>query len=414
MSPRPDRDQDPLLKEMEDALQGVNLQDLDDRGEMPVKPGARKGREKHLLRGTVTGLSGSDAIVELGPLMQGILPASEFDEAGPVLGKSYEFGLRGQEEDGLWRLSLSEFKALAAWDDIEVGARVEARVSGVNTGGLELRIGPIAAFMPASHVALERVEDLSGELGKKLVCEVLEVDRERQRVLLSRRAVLSAERDAARSESLGSLTVGQVVTGKVTRVEPFGAFVSISPGVEGLLHVSNLAHGRTENAGDVVQPGQELQVKILSIAEGGRRIGLGRKQLEADPWQETAARLAPNTVLQAKVTRLMDFGAFCALAPGVEGLLHISQLKAGSDRLRHPREVLSAGQDVTVRVISVEPATKRIALSRLDERGAVLGSNDSVETGEIDRVLRESSAGPRGTNLGNLFKKALGDEGKRK
>jgi ribosomal protein S1 len=412
MAPRPDRNQDPLLKEMEDALQGVNLQDLDERGEMPAKPGARKGREKHLLRGTVTGLSGSDAIVELGPLMQGILPASEFEEPGPVVGKSYEFGLRGQEEDGLWRLSLSEFKALAAWDDIAVGARVEARVSGVNTGGLELRIGPIPAFMPASHVALERIEDLSGEIGKKLVCEVLEVDRERQRVLLSRRAVLAAEREASRSESLGSLAVGQVVTGKVTRVEPFGAFVSISPGVEGLLHVSNLAHGRTENAADVVQPGQELQVKILSIAEGGRRIGLGRKQLEADPWQETAARLAPDTVLQAKVTRLMDFGAFCALAPGVEGLLHISQLKPGSDRVRHPRELLSAGQEVTVRVLSVEPATKRIALTRLDVRGAVLGSADSVETGEIDRVLRESSSGPRGTNLGNLFKTALGGDAK--
>lgn len=407
MTSRPQRQNDPLLREMEDALEGVNLQDLDDQGRMPAQ-GARKGREKHLLRGTVTGLSGSDAIVELGPLMQGILPASEFDEAGPVVGKSYEFGLRGQEEDGLWRLSLSEAKSLAAWQDLEVGARVEARVSGVNTGGLELRIGPIAAFMPASHVSLERTLDLSGELGKKLVCEVLEVDRERQRVLLSRRSVLAAERDAARSESLGSLAVGQVVTGKVTRVEPFGAFVSISAGIEGLLHVSNLAHQRVENAGDVVHPGQELQVKILSIAEGGRRIGLGRKQLEADPWQETAARLSPGSVLQAKVVRLMDFGAFCELSPGVEGLLHISQLKAGSDRLRHPREVLSAGQELTVRVISVEPATKRIALSRLDERGAVLGSNDSVESGEIDRVLRESSARPMGTNLGNLFKKALG------
>jgi len=239
---------------------------------------------------------------------------------------------------------------------------------------------------------------------------VLEVDRERQRVLLSRRAVLAAEREAARSESLGSLGVGQVITGKVTRVEPFGAFVSLSPGVEGLLHVSNIAHQRVENAGDVLQPGQELQVKILSIAEGGRRIGLGRKQLEADPWHETAARLAPNTVLPAKVVRLMEFGAFCALAPGVEGLLHISQLRSGPDRVRHAREVLSAGQDITVRVLSVEPSTKRIALSRLDERGAVLGSADSVETGEIDRVLRESGSGPRGTNLGNLFKKALGGD----
>jgi small subunit ribosomal protein S1 len=411
MTPRPNRPDDPLHKELEDALDGVNLQELDERGEMPRARG-RKGGEKHLMRGTVTGLSGSDAIVELSPRMQGILPASEFEAPGPVIGKSYEFGLRGQEEDGLWRLSLAEAKALAAWQDIQVGARVEAKVSGVNTGGLELRIGPIAAFMPASHVSLERVEDLSGELGKKLVCEVLEVDRERGRVLLSRRAVLAAEREAARSESLGSLQVGQSVTGKVTRVEPFGAFVAISPGVEGLLHVSNLSHQRVENAGDVVQPGQELQVQILSIAEGGRRIGLGRKQLEADPWQETAARLAPNTVLPAKVTRLMEFGAFCQLAPGVEGLLHISQLRSGPDRVRHPREVLSAGQELTVRVLSIEPASKRIALSRLDERGAVLGSADSVDSGEIDRVLRESGGGPRGTNLGNLFKKAL-DGGKR-
>ncbi|HVS18131.1 MAG TPA: S1 RNA-binding domain-containing protein, partial [Planctomycetota bacterium] len=405
MTPRPERESDPLLKEMEDALDGVNLQDLDEQGRMPAKQ-ARKGRgEKHLLRGTVTGTSGADAIVELTPVMQGILPAAEFGDPGPVVGKSYEFGLRGQEEDGLWRLSLSEARSLADWDELEVGARVEAKVSGVNTGGLELRIGPIAAFMPASHVALERIEDLSGELGKKLVCEVLEVDRERQRVLLSRRAVLAAERDAAREESLGNLTVGQVVTGKVTRVEPFGAFVSLMPGVEGLLHVSNLSHQRVENAGDVVQQGQELQVKVLSIAEGGRRIGLGRKQLEADPWQETAARLAPGSVVPAKVTRLMDFGAFCELAPGVEGLLHISQLKSGTDRLRHPREVLSAGQELTVRVVSVEPGAKRIALSRLDERGAVLGSADSVESSEIDRVLREADSGPRGTNLGNLFKK---------
>ena len=410
MTPRPDDQRDPLLKEMEDALDGVNLQEIDEQGRMPSKK-ARKGRgEKHLLRGTVTGLSGSDVIVELGPVMQGILPAAEFEDPGPVVGKSYEFGLRGQEEDGLWRLSLSEAKALAAWDELEVGSRVEAKVSGVNTGGLELRIGPIAAFMPASHVSLERVEDLSGELGKKFVCEVLEVDRDRQRVLLSRRAVLAAERDAARQESLGALSVGQVVTGKVTRVEPFGAFVSLMPGVEGLLHVSNLSHQRVESATEVVQPGVELQVKILSIAEGGRRIGLGRKQLEADPWQEQAARLSTGSVVPAKVTRLMDFGAFCELSPGVEGLLHVSQLKG--DRVRHPREVLSVGEELTVRVLSLDPGTKRISLSRLDERGAVLGSADSVESSEIDRVLRESSSGPRGTNLGNLFKRALGGDAK--
>jgi small subunit ribosomal protein S1 len=409
MPSRTPRDSDPLLREMQDALEGVNLQELDDAGRAPRKGGRPgQGQDKHLLRGTVTGLSGSDVIVELGPVMQGILPAAEFDEPGPVVGKSYEFGLRGQEEDGLWRLSLSASKALAAWQDIEVGARVEARVSGVNTGGLELRIGPIAAFMPASHVSLERIDDLSGELGKKLVCEVLEVDRDRQRVLLSRRAVLSAERDAARQETIGSIAVGQTLTGKVTRVEPFGAFVTLAPGLEGLLHVSNISHARVEDPKTVLAPGQELQVKVLSIEEGGRRIGLGRKQLEPDPWQATAARLSPDQVLTGRVVRLMEFGAFVEVAPGVEGLVHVSQLRA--DRVRNPREVVSVGQEIAVRVISLDPQTKRIALSRLDERGALIGSADSVETAEIDRVLNENPARPLGTNLGNLFKKALGGD----
>jgi ribosomal protein S1 len=155
----------------------------------------------------------------------------------------------------------------------------------------------------------------------------------------------------------------------------------------------------------VLQKGQELQVKVLSIEEGGRRIGLGVKQLGPDPWQEAAERLSEGAVVTGKVVRLMDFGAFVELFPGVEGLVHVSQLKP--DRVRRPNEAVSVGDEVGVRVLSVDPVAKRISLSRMDERGAVIGSEDSVEGAEIDRVLRESPQRALGTNLGSLFRKAL-------
>jgi len=411
MTPAPRRDDDPLLREVEAALEGVNLQDLDQAGRMPPARGERGGGDRgpRLWRGVVVGVSGEDVIVELGPRMQGVLAVSEFDQPGPQVGQAYDFTLHGKEEDELWRLSLREARALAAWDEITVGALVEARVTGVNTGGLELRIGPAAAFMPASHVALERVEDLAGFLNQKLLCEVLEVDRERKRVLLSRRAVLKREREEARQEAVGALTVGSVVQGKVTRVEPFGAFVQIGPGLEGLLHVSNISHQRVDNPAEALHKGQEIQVKVLSIEEGGRRIGLGLKQLGPDPWQEAAARLAEGQVLSGKVVRLMDFGAFVELFPGVEGLVHVSQLKP--DRVRRPSEAVAVGDEVGVRVLSLDAGARRISLSRLDERGALIGSDDSVEGAEIDRVLRESPGRPLGTNLGSLFRKALDQRG---
>lgn len=403
-------DADPLSREVQAALDGIHLQDLDREESAPQARGARGARPgARLMRGTVVGLSGGDVIVELGPRMQGVIAASEFEGEGPVVGKAYDFSLHGKEEDELWRLSLREARALAAWDEITVGALIEGRVTGVNTGGLELRVGPAAAFLPASHIALERVDDLSTFLNQKLLCEVLEVDRERKRVLVSRRSVLQRERDEARQQAVGSLAVGAVVTGKVTRVEAYGAFVQIAAGLEGLLHVSNISHQRTVDPSQVLHKGQEVQVKVLSIEEGGRRIGLGMKQLGPDPWQEAATRLSEGQILRGKVMRLADFGAFVELFPGVEGLVHVSQLK--SDRVRKASEVVSMGEELSVRVISVDAGARRIALSRLDERGAVIGSEDSAEGAEIDRVLQQAQPRALGTNLGNLFKRALDGRG---
>jgi 4-hydroxy-3-methylbut-2-enyl diphosphate reductase len=259
--------------------------------------------------------------------------------------------------------------------------------------------------MPASHVSLSREENLGQFLNQKLVCEVMEIDAARKRVTLSRRAVLETEREEQRREMVGHLATGQIVQGKVTRVEPYGGFVDLGGGVEGLVHVSNISRKRVENAAEVLKKGDVVKALILEIKEGGKRIGLGLKQLEADPWDEVSSRFAIGQVLQGKVVRLMEFGAFVELSPGIEGLVHVSQL--AKDRVRRVQDAVKLGSEVGVRVLSIDKAQKRIALSRLDERNALIGSEDSVASAEIEEMLQKNQPTRSGTNLGSLFKKAL-------
>lgn len=397
-------DKDPLSSEIEAALEGINLQEIGDGSSRSPKAGERTGGEgSKQKRGTIVGISGKDVFVELGPRVQGVISIQEF-ETTPKVGETFDFSLHGREDD-LWVLSRREAQAVAAWDDIIAGSLVKARVTGQNTGGLELKVGPLPAFMPASQVGLSHEANLSGYMLQTLVCQVLEVDPDRKRILLSRRAVLEKERDAERREAVGKFATGQVLRGKVTRVEPFGAFVALGGGVEGLIHVSNLSRRRIESAKDFVQPGQEVEVQVLEIKDGGKRIGLGMKQLEADPWLAAVERYPADSVLTGKVTRLTEFGAFVEIAPGLEGLLHVSQL--GKDRVRRASDVLKSGQEVTVRVIGVEPARERMSLSRLDARGAVLGSDEAVDASVIDEALQKSPSRPIGTNLGHLFRRAM-------
>lgn len=384
---------DPLQAEIDSALGGMNLQEID----LPQRGALAKNQK----RGTIVGITGNDVFVEIGPRMQGVIALGEF-ETPPKIGEQYDFTLHGREDD-LWKLSRREAQALAAWDEVEVGSLVKAKVTGVNTGGLELKVGPLSAFMPASQVSLSREENLSQFLTQMLTCEVLEVDRDKKRILLSRRSILEGERETERKEIVGKFQAGMKTQGKVTRVEPFGAFVDLGNGVEGLVHVSNISRKRVENATAALSPGQTVEVMILEIKDGGKRIGLGMKQLEPDPWNDAARRYPPDTTIEGTVTRLMEFGAFVELEPGLEGLVHVSQLS--KDRVRRPSDVVKPGQKLTVRVVSVEPSRARIALSRMDPRGALIGSEDSVDTSVIDTAMKANEGKPIGTNLGSLFKK---------
>lgn len=394
---------DNLNAEIEASLDGIsNLQDLDPERETASVPS--KSSNDRIHRGTVVGLSGKDVIVELGPRMQGVVNLSEFEEP-PKVGDIFDFTLRGRAEDELWLLSRRDATELAGWDELHVGSVVKAKVTGQNTGGLELKIGPGNAFMPASHVALGHVEDLSTFLGENMLCQVLEIDPGRKRVVISRRAVLESERAQARADVVAEITSGQLVKGKVTRIEPFGAFVEITGGVEGLVHVSNLSRKRVEKIDEFLTVGQDVQALVLEIKDGGRRIGLGMKQLEPDPWDEANYTFREDTVVDGTVVRLMEFGAFVELAPGIEGLLHVSQI--ARDRVRRIQDALTVGEALTVRILSVDASARRISLSRLDSSGAILGSEEAGDMDLAREMMSKPTEGSLGTNLGSLFKKAL-------
>ena len=242
---------------------------------------------------------------------------------------------------------------------------------------------------------------------QSLVCEVIELDRGKKRVVVSRRAVLEAERNRYREEAMGELAPGSVRRGKVARMESYGAFVDLGGGIEGLLHVSNLSHRRVEHPNEMLKIGQDVEVQILSIEESGKRIGLGRKQLEADPWENALERFHEDKVVEGKVRRIANFGAFVELEPGLEGLLHVSQL--GPGRIHHANEVVKPGDEVSVRILTIDAPAQRISLSRLDPRGALLGSEEAAGSEEIEEVLNATES--LGTNLGALFKKALDKKG---
>lgn len=367
--------------------------------ELRDDPSSAPREDSPLYQAIVAGVSGEDVVVELSPRVSGCVPRAEF-EAVPPPGTPIAVTLVGRE-DGLWLFSVKAAKQLSAWNDLEVGSLVKGTVFGLNKGGLELRIGSARAFLPASQVALEHVDDLAAFANQTLVCEVLEIDREKKRVVVSRRAVLERERKSSREQATQRLAVNAVVRGRVSRMESYGAFIDLS-GVEGLLHVSNLAHRRVEHPQELLKLGQDIEVVVLSIEEGGKRIGLSRKLLEPDPWEGLAQRYHADQVVTARVRRVTQFGAFLELEPGVEGLLHVSQM---GGRGRDPGQGAQVGQELAVRIQSIDAIQKRISLSRLAPNGALLGTDEAAGGAEVQAVLGEAKT--LGTNLGNLLGKAL-------
>lgn len=247
------------------------------------------------------------------------------------------------------------------------GIPVEGVVSGINKGGAEVQVRGMRAFCPLSQLDLRYVEDPAQFVGQRLAFKVsqFEEGRTRPNIVLSRRAILEEEQRERAAEARSRIQVGSVVRGKVTSLASYGAFVDLG-GLEGMLHVSEIGYSRLAHPKEVLSVGDEVEVQVIKIEKGKdekkpERISLSRRSLEKDPWQEAASRFPEGAEVTGRVMRLESFGAFVEIAPGVEGLLHISEIGAGR-RLNHPREALQIGQDLPVRVLNVDTAKRRISL----------------------------------------------------
>ncbi|HWB19249.1 MAG TPA: S1 RNA-binding domain-containing protein [Phycisphaerales bacterium] len=350
-----------LNAEIEDALGDMSLDDImaiDERPKLGTSDRQRK-------TGRVVGIHNDDVFVEFGPKSQGVCSLRLFAEP-PAIGSEQTFIVqRHDPENNLLILTREGAVVKAEWESLEVGQVVEARCTGVNKGGLEMEVANHKAFMPAGQVDIRHVPDLSVFIGEKFPCEVVEVNRERQRIILSRRGPLEGQRKMQRDELLATLQPGMQCNAIITSVQQYGAFADIG-GVDGLIHVSDLSYNRIKHPSEVVKVGDAVRVQVLKIdkeggKDGGPKIGLGLKQLSADPVVTAMGSIKEGETVTGRVTRIADFGAFVEIAPGVEGLLHISELS--HQRVNNVRNVVKPDEILTVKILSIDPGSRRISLS---------------------------------------------------
>jgi len=349
-----------LQRELDEALGGMSIEEmLDAEQPAPDRPGKAPG----VRVGKVIDIQRDDIFVDFGGKSQGVLQAVQFgDDPLPGIGDEVEVVVeRYDESEGLLILSREGAVVAATWGSIQPGQVVEAFVTGANTGGLELKFNGIRGFMPMSMIDIGRIEDTSPYMQTKMMCEIIEIDRRRKSVTLSRRKVLEAQAAEMRQQVLGELAEGKVVPGTVRSIMPYGAFVDLG-GVDGLLHVSDMSYSRVEKPEDVVHVGQKVEVMILKLDRENDRISLGLKQVQPDPWTAAAEKWPEGELVSGRVTRLADFGAFVELEPGVEGLVPISEMSF-EKRIKHPSEVIKEGDTPQLRVLKVDPQRKRISLS---------------------------------------------------
>lgn len=348
-----------LEREFEAAFNDVPLDELIETGQAVTTQEPLEPETKHSAR--VLMIRRDDVFVELGGREQGILPLHLFEQP-PMQGSMIDvIVVRLNREDGLYELTLpGTASSVEDWSDLEQGMTVEARVTGHNTGGLECEVNHIRGFIPVSQISLYRVENLEEFVGEKFTCLVTEANPHRRNLVLSRRAVLEREKEQAREALLDELAPGQVREGVVRKLMDFGAFVDLG-GVDGLLHISQLGWGRVNHPKDVLQEGQRIKVRVDKIDRENNRISLGYRDMMESPWTGIEQKYPVNTAVRGKVTKLMDFGAFVELEPGVEGLVHISEVS--NKRVWRVSDVVNPGDEVDVMVLSVDPASQRISLS---------------------------------------------------
>ncbi len=364
---------DELEREIAEAMEELAAEEHAPRASAKPQDGAgtkpgirgprvvRAGREHRT--GKVVSVGPTDIFIEFGPKELGVVPRQGWpEEELPNANDTVEVVVdRFEAGESLFICSRPGAVQKAEWELLEPGQIVEARVTGVNKGGLELEVANHAAFMPASHVDVRRIEDLSVFVGQKFPCEVQRVDRSgKGQIVLSRRSLLKEERAKQAATLKEELAEGQTREGTVRKLMPFGAFVDLG-GLDGLLHVSDMSYDRVNDPSKVVKEGQTISVKVLKVDLANKKIALGLKQLQQDPFQAASSDVSTGAELTGRVTKILDFGAFVEVAPGVEGLVHISELSW--KRVGQVKDVVREGEVVKVKVLEIDPAKRRVSLS---------------------------------------------------
>jgi small subunit ribosomal protein S1 len=360
-----------LEREIDAAMEDMAAAMGEEKQPAGKKPGIRgprvvEGGREHR-KGRVVSVGASDVFVEFGPKELGIVELSQYGpDDQPKVGDELEVVVqRFEPSESVYVCVKPGSVQKAEWEMLEPGQVVEARVTGTNKGGLECEVAGHQAFMPASQVSLDRIADLSVLVGEKLPCVVQRVDRRgKGNIVLSRREVLQRERAEAAEMLKASLSEGQTVEGTVRKIMPFGAFIDLG-GVDGLIHVSDLTHDRVGHGekaiAKYVSEGQRVTCQILKLDWEGGRISLGMKQLQSDPFQSAAAEIVEGAEVTGKVTKILEFGCFVEVAPGVEGLVHISEID--HRRIAKVEDAVQANEVVRVKVLKVDPGTRKISLS---------------------------------------------------
>ena len=361
---------DELEAELEAAMAGFDAATFDvasprrtraaDREHVP-KEGVGKEERPGVQQAKVIGVRGKSVFLDLGAKSEGVVPVEQFGDKLPSKGEMIEVVFdRFDPAEGLLLMSLKGAAVEANWENLRRGMIVEARGTKAIKGGLEVDVDGIRGFMPISQIDLNRVEDAADYVNQKLRAIVTEANPRERNLVVSRRELLEREREEQREKTWKELEEGQVRTAVVRSVKPFGAFVDLG-GVDGLIPTPELGWGRINDPSEVVKVGQEVQVKVLRIDRAAGKVSLSLKQLLPSPWDDIEAKYHRGMVVPGTVTRLMDFGAFVELEPGVEGLIHISEL--GPKRVFRVKDVVQPGQAVEVRILQLDPDARKVSLS---------------------------------------------------
>ncbi|MCC6319821.1 MAG: S1 RNA-binding domain-containing protein [Phycisphaerales bacterium] len=362
------------------------------------------GREHR--SGKVVSVGPTDIFLEFGPKELGVAQRINWPEDQlPVVGAEVEVVIeRFEAAESLFICSKPGTVVKAAWESLEIGQTVEGKVVGTNKGGLEVEIAGHRAFLPASQVSLDRIPDLSVMIGEKLTCQVAQIDkRGKGNIVLGRRDLLAAERKQRAEKLKETLHEGDTVDGTVRKIMPFGAFVDVG-GVDGLIHIGDLSYDRVgfgeQAIGKHLKEGQQVKVRVLKIEWNDEdlkksRIGLGLKQLASDPFQTAVNDIKEGADVGGRITRLADFGAFVELAPGVEGLVHVSEI--AHRRIGHPKDVLKENEVVRCKVLKLDAGARKISLSikAMTEAPAApagKGGKDRAPMRSIEEITKETPA----------------------